>query len=88
MELVYSDLNITAPSSSKKNYLTPKRKHMYSYISLDIDEDTMDFQYRDFENVFYQNEIWIDAILELGKKRTLRKLSRWTYLKLMWALIL
>lgn len=57
MEVVYSDLNITAPSSSERNYLKPKHKHMYSYTSLDADEDTLDFQYRDSERVFYQNEL-------------------------------
>lgn len=57
MELVYSDLNITAPSSRQSNDCLPDHKHTYSYTSPHSDEDTMDFQHRDFESVFFQNEI-------------------------------
>ncbi|GAA6084203.1 uncharacterized protein LOC103022110 [Tachysurus ichikawai] len=47
MELVYSDLNITASPHA----------HTYSYTSAYTDQDTMDFQRRDFENVFFHNEV-------------------------------
>lgn len=57
MELVYSDLNITTPSSRHTNTQSPHQHYTYSYTSPSIDEDTMDFQHRDFESVFFQNEI-------------------------------
>ncbi|KAB5541939.1 hypothetical protein PHYPO_G00085720 [Pangasianodon hypophthalmus] len=57
MELVYSDMNITAPSSRRRNCLPPQHEHIYSYTSLYTHEDTMDFQHRDFESVFFRNEL-------------------------------
>lgn len=56
MELVYSELNASEPpyfssSSRRSNYSPSRHEHTYSY------EDTMDFQHRDFESVFFQNEI-------------------------------
>lgn len=56
MELVYSELNASEPSyfssfSKRSNYSPSRHEHTYSY------EDTMDFQHRDFESVFFQNEI-------------------------------
>lgn len=56
MELVYNDLNIAEPSSKQSNY-SPQHKHAYSYTSPYTDEDTMDFQHRDFESVYFLNEI-------------------------------
>ncbi|KAK2832154.1 hypothetical protein Q7C36_015616 [Tachysurus vachellii] len=47
MELVYSELNITASPHA----------HTYSYTSAYTDQDTMDFQRRDFESVFFRNEV-------------------------------
>ncbi|KAK3544770.1 hypothetical protein QTP86_026779, partial [Hemibagrus guttatus] len=43
MELVYSELNATEPSSRRNNHSPSRHEHTYSY------EDTMDFQHRDFE---------------------------------------
>ncbi|TST22564.1 hypothetical protein Baya_12695 [Bagarius yarrelli] len=56
MELAYSELNITAPSS-KKNCPPPQHENTNSYTSVFTDEDNMDFQHRDFESVFFQNEL-------------------------------
>lgn len=63
MEQVYSDLNITALSPKLSNCLPSQHEQTYSYNSRYTNEDTLDFQHRDFESVFFQNEIWIDAIL-------------------------
>lgn len=57
MELVYSELDVTPLSSRKNKYSPPQHEHTYSYTSVYSDEDTMDFQHRDFESVFFQNEI-------------------------------
>ncbi|KAF5889538.1 uncharacterized protein DAT39_020765 [Clarias magur] len=55
MELIYSDLNITAQSSGPTHYLHPH------YAD---DEDSMAFEHRDFESVFSHTESGTDAIFE------------------------
>lgn len=57
MELVYNELNITAPSSKKDICPPPQHEHTNSYTSVFTDDETMDFQHRDFDSVFFQNEI-------------------------------
>ncbi|KAM9468062.1 uncharacterized protein Hap1MRO34_014744 [Clarias gariepinus] len=55
MELNYSDLNIRAQTSGPSPYL---QSHYAD------DEDSMDFEHRDFESVFFHTEIETDAIWE------------------------